>query len=56
MDDKIQKMFKVRAYKQDLDKLGQSLVEGKHDTLNLHLTYNISTNEKRTYRIKSILL
>ncbi len=29
MDDKIQKMFKVRAYKQDLDKLGQSLVEGK---------------------------
>ena len=29
MDDKIQTMFKVRAYKKDLDELGQSLVEGE---------------------------
>ena len=29
MDDKIQKMFKVRAFKKDLDDLSQSLVEGE---------------------------
>src|SRR6056300_916663 len=56
MDDKIQTMFKVRAYKTDLDKLGQSLVEGKtrHSQLTSNLQY---LNERdRTYRIKSILL
>ena len=37
MDDKIQTMFKVRAYKQDLDKLGQSLVEGNHTTFSTYI-------------------
>ena len=48
MDDKIQKMFKVRAYKQDLDKLGQSLVEGntRHSQLTSNLQY---LNERREH-------
>ena len=57
MDDKIQKMFKVRAYKQDLDKLGQSLVEGKtrHSQLTSNLQYLNEREENIQNQINSIV-
>ena len=51
MDDKIQKMFKVRAYKQDLDKLGQSLVEG--NTRNSQLESNLQYLNEREENIQN---
>ena len=57
MDDMIQKMFKVRAYKQDLDKLGQSLVEGKtrHSQLTSNLQYLNEREENIQNQINSIV-
>ena len=57
MDDKIQTMFKVRAYKQDLDKLGQSLVEGKtrHSQLTSNLQYLNEREENIQNQINSIV-
>ena len=58
MDDRIQKMFKVRAYKQDLDKLGQSLVEGntRHSQfLTSNLQYLNEREENIQNQINSII-
>ena len=57
MDDKIQTMFKVRAYKQDLDKLGQSLVEGntRHSQLTSNLQYLNEREENIQNQINSIV-
>ena len=57
MDDRIQKMFKVRAYKQDLDKLGQSLVEGntRHSQLTSNLQYLNEREENIQNQINSIV-
>ena len=57
MDDKIQKMFKVRAYKQDLDNLGQSLVEGntRHSQLTSNLQYLNEREENIQNQINSIV-
>ena len=57
MDDKIQTMFKVRAYKHDLDKLGQSLVEGKtrHSQLTSNLQYLNEREENIQNQINSIV-
>ena len=57
MDDRIQKMFKVRAFKQDLDKLGQSLVEGntRHSQLTSNLQYLNEREENIQNQINSIV-
>ena len=57
MDDKIQTMFKVRAYKKDLDELGQSLVEGKtrHSQLTSNLQYLNEREENIQNQINSIV-
>lgn len=51
MDDKIQTMFKVRAYKKDLDELGQSLVEG--ETRLSQLTSNLQYLNEREQNIQN---
>ena len=47
MDDKIQKMFKVRAFKKDLDDLGQSLLEGefRHKEITSNMKYLQERND-----------
>ena len=57
MDDKIQTMFKIRAYKQDLDNLGQSLVEGqnRHSQLTSNLQYLNEREENIQNQINSIV-
>ena len=51
MDDKIQTMFKVRAYKKDLDELGQSLVEGESRLS--QLTSNLQYLNEREQNIQN---
>jgi len=57
MDDRIQKMFKVRAFKKDLDELGQSLVEGntRHSQLTSNLQYLNEREENIQNQINSIV-
>ena len=47
MDDKIQTMFKVRAFKKDLDDLGQSLLEGefRHKEITSNMKYLQERND-----------
>ena len=57
MDDKIQTMFKVRAYKKDLDELGQSLVEGntRESQISSNLQYLNEREENIQNQINSIV-
>ena len=53
MDDKIQKMFKIRAFKKDLDDLGQSYVEG--NSRHTHLVSNLKYLQERDNNLENQL-
>ena len=53
MDDKIQKMFKIRAFKKDLDDLGQSKVEG--ESRHTHLMSNLKYLQERDNNLENQL-
>jgi DNA repair exonuclease SbcCD ATPase subunit len=53
MDDKIQTMFKIRAFKKDLDDLGQSKVEG--ESRHTHLVSNLKYLQERNDNLENQL-